>query len=192
MEKHLCPYWAGFLLINPFRRIPHNPNKILGHHVREGMIVLDLGPGMGFFSLPMARMVGERGKVICVDVQERMVRALAQRARKAGLSDWIEVRLCSETSLGIDDLSGKIDFVLCFAILHEVSDKEHFLAQVHVTMKSESTILIAEPKIHVKKKEFDDSIAVALRSGFKVIDYPSIPRTYAALLMKRVRNHHEE
>ncbi len=156
------------------------------------MTVLDLGPGMGFFSLPLARMVGERGKVICVDIQERMVNALNRRARKAGLSERIEARLCSEESLGIDDLSGKIDFVLAFAVLHEVSDKEHFLAQVHATMKDGSTILIAEPIIHVKQKEFDDSITIALRSGFEIVKHPSIKRTHAALLAKRARNNHKE
>jgi cyclopropane fatty-acyl-phospholipid synthase-like methyltransferase len=47
---------------NPIRRLLHNPEKILGPYVKPGMTVMDVGCGMGFCSIAMAKMVGEDGK----------------------------------------------------------------------------------------------------------------------------------
>jgi protein-L-isoaspartate O-methyltransferase len=65
---HVCPWWVGYLLVSPLRRFFQDPGEVLGPHVREGMTVLEIGPGMGYFSLPLARLVGKEGRVLCVDV----------------------------------------------------------------------------------------------------------------------------
>ena len=70
MAKRVCPVWIGYLLASPIRKLFQNPKKILYHYVKEGMMVLDIGCAMGFFSLPLSEMVGSKGKVICVDVQK--------------------------------------------------------------------------------------------------------------------------
>ena len=108
MERHVCPWWIGFLLVSPLRRWSQDPVKILGPLIKEGMKVMDVGCAMGFFSLPMARMVGPTGQVICIDSQEKMIKSLKKRAAKAGLSDRIETRVCSPNSLEIDDIPGDI------------------------------------------------------------------------------------
>ncbi|MBN1983026.1 MAG: class I SAM-dependent methyltransferase [Chitinivibrionales bacterium] len=84
---HVCPWWLGYLLASPIRRLVQNPEKILKPFVREGFHVLEVGPGMGFFTLPLAAMVGPRGKIIAVDIQNHMVNELARRVAKAGYSD---------------------------------------------------------------------------------------------------------
>ena len=48
-----------------------NPEEILRPFVREGMMVLEPGPGMGFFTLPLTKLVGPSGKVIAVDCSRR-------------------------------------------------------------------------------------------------------------------------
>ena len=85
MSNRVCPWWLGFLLASPLRRFLYSPEDILKPHVREGMNVLDVGCGMGFFSLPIARLVGETGRVVCVDLQARMIKGLLRRSKKAGL-----------------------------------------------------------------------------------------------------------
>lgn len=80
-----------------------NPEKILAPHVRTGMRVLDVGYAMGFFSLPMARLVGPNGRVVCVDLQQKMLDSLTRRARRAQVLDRIEVRRCGTDSLSIED-----------------------------------------------------------------------------------------
>ncbi|RLC00254.1 MAG: methyltransferase type 11 [Deltaproteobacteria bacterium] len=167
MSEHICPLWVGYLLVSRVRKLLQNPEKILSPYVSEGMTVLDIGCAMGFFSLPLGRMVGQSGKVICVDMQEKMVASLEKRARKAGVSDRIETRLCSQDSLSLNDFTEKIDFALAFAVVHEVPDASVFFSQVRETLKPGGTLLMAEPKGHVSEKAFETTISVAEQNGFK-------------------------
>jgi 2-polyprenyl-3-methyl-5-hydroxy-6-metoxy-1,4-benzoquinol methylase len=184
MAKRVCPFWVGYLLINPLRKLFENPDKLLKPHITSGMTVLDVGSGMGFFSLPIARMVGAEGKVICVDVQEKMLKSLEKRARKAGLSDRIETRICLQSSLGLDDLNEEIDFALAFAVVHEVPNVTQFFDDLFNKLKPSGKLLLAEPKGHVSEKDFNRTISVAQQNRFRIIDTPSIPRNRTILLKK--------
>ena len=181
MVRHVCPWWLGYFLASPLRRWGQDPGKILGPYINEGMKVMDVGCGMGFFSLPMAGMVGSTGQVVCIDLQEKMIKSLEKRAAKAGLSARIETRVCSPNSLGIDDITGEIDFALVYAVVHEVPDSEALFSQVHQAMKPGSKLLLGEPKGHVSADDFEQTMAIARRCGFEVVDHPEIKRTRAVV-----------
>src|SRR5271166_1186942 len=112
MAERVCPWWLGYFLISPLRRLTLNPDKLLAPYVREGMTVLEPGPGMGFFTLPLASLVGANGKVVAVDIQEKMLAKLRQRATEAGLLSRVETRLVKPAGMGLADLRGIVDFVL--------------------------------------------------------------------------------
>ena len=40
---HVCPWWGGYFIDNPLRRLLHNPDKIVGPYVMPGMTVMDVG-----------------------------------------------------------------------------------------------------------------------------------------------------
>ena len=61
-QKHICPWWLCFTFDNPLRRLIHSPETILSKYVRSGDTVLDVGPGMGYFSIPLAGLVGPRAE----------------------------------------------------------------------------------------------------------------------------------
>ena len=185
MHNRVCPWWLGYILVSPLRRLLYDPQEILRPYVTEGMNVLDLGCGMGFFSLPAARMAGKTGKVVCVDLQEKMIKGLLRRSDKTGLSDRIDARVCRQDSLALDDITGQIDFALAFALIHEVPDKERFLSETSAAMKETGGLLIAEPKGHVSKEGFDKTVSTARHAGFKVVGDVSIRRSYAVLLGKQ-------
>ena len=184
MAGKVCPVWVGYLLASPVRRLYQNPEKILGRYVEKGMKVLDIGCAMGFFSLPLARMVGASGKVICVDVQEKMITSLEKRARKAGLIERIKTRLCTYNSLGLDDLKEKIDFAFASAVVHEIPDVSNFFSETYETIKPAGRFLVIEPKGHVSEKDFKISVSIAEQNGFKVIDSPQKGRSRVVLLQK--------
>lgn len=185
MAENVCPLWVGYLLVSPIRKLFQNPQKILSPYIENGMKVLDVGCAMGFFSLPLARMVGSNGKVICVDVQEKMIKSLKRRAQKAGLLDRIDPRICSKNSLGIGDLVEEIDFALAFAVVHEVPNPLAFFSEIYEALKQTGKILVAEPKGHVSERDFEICISVAEQSGFKIIDRPRISRSRTILLEKK-------
>jgi ubiquinone/menaquinone biosynthesis C-methylase UbiE len=184
MGKHVCPWYLGYFLINPARRFVQNPETILRPYVKKGMRVLEVGPGMGFFSLPIARLVGETGRVFTVDLQKKMLDRLERRAVKAGLSSRLEIRLCSESSLQLEDLSGSIDFALTFAVVHEVQDQKHLFRQVSEALNKGGLLLVSEPEGHVKKTEFEATLSLAKDFGMKIIDEPKIWRSHSSVLEK--------
>ena len=172
MEKHVCPVWIGYLLASPIRKLFQNPDKILRPYIKENMTVLDVGCAMGFFSLPAARMVGQNGKVICLDLQKEMIKALEKRASKAGLISRFETRLCNKYSLGLNDMTENIDFAFAVAVVHEVPDASAFFSEVYKTLKPGHKFLVVEPKGHVSVENFEKTISIAKNNGFIVIDRP--------------------
>jgi SAM-dependent methyltransferase len=184
MGERVCPWWIGYLLASPLRRLLHNERKILPPYIRPGMTVLEPGPGMGFFTLELARLVGPSGRVIAVDVQPRMIAGLKRRAAKAHLLDRIDARLASADSLGIDDLAGRVDFTLAFAMVHEMPAAGPFFAQAAAASKPDARLLLVEPAGHVKNDLFDRELQAAAQAGFIVVDRPVVSHSLAALLQK--------
>jgi len=187
MSHHVCPVWIGYLLASPIRRLFQNPEKILAPYIREGMTIFEVGCAMGFFSLPAARMVGLNGKVVCIDVQAKMIESLESRALKSGLRDRIDTRLCSSDSLGVDDLTEKIDFAFAIAVVHEVPDSSVLFKEICKALKTTGQLLVAEPRAHVSQAALDKSIAIAEQNGLKTIARPMVRSSHAALFEKETQ-----
>jgi ubiquinone/menaquinone biosynthesis C-methylase UbiE len=144
------------------------------------MTVLDIGSGMGFLTIPAARMVGEDGRVIAVDLQKKMLTALVKRAAKAGLGDRIVTKLAESNSLGVSE---PVDLCLAFYVLHEVPDVSGLLFEIRDILKPTGRLLVAEPgSWHVSAKEFQDMIDLASVAGLELIEKPRIPGSRSALL----------
>jgi SAM-dependent methyltransferase len=184
LEKRICPWWLGYFLAGPLRRLFQDPAATVQPYVRPGMTVLEPGPGMGFFTLELARQVGSNGSVVAVDVQPRMLAGLKRRSAKAHLLQRVDARLATKDSLGLDDLRGKVDFTLALAVVHETPGPGWFFAQVSQAMKPGGVVLLAEPTGHVKEAEFEAELEAAIAAGFAITGRPSIRHSHAALLKK--------
>jgi len=184
MAHRVCPWWLGYLLASPLRRFAQDPRTILAPFVRDGMTVLEPGPGMGFFTMEIARLVGPKGRVVAVDIEPRMLDGLRRRAGKRGLLDRLDVRQAADSGLGVSDLAGRVDFALAFAVVHEVPDPARFFADLHAALKPGGKLLLAEPRGHVAEEEFGTTILAATGAGFREEAAPDIARSRAALLAR--------
>jgi len=184
--ENVCPWWVGYFLLNPLRRLVQNPARIIDPYVKEGMNVIEPGPGMGFFTLELAKKVGNSGRIIAVDIQKKMLERLRSRAINANLLERIELRLAQPDSMGLNDLMAKVDFVFAFAVVHELPNVSKFFKEAAQSLKINALLLLVEPTGHVGLEQFDAELRVAEQAGFKVIDRPSICRSHAALLKKVV------
>jgi SAM-dependent methyltransferase len=184
-DKHrVCPWWLGYFLMSPLRRLYEDPERILAPYVREGMTVLEPGSGMGYFTKEIARLVGPSGRVLAVDIQPKMLAGLRRRMKRAGLLDRVDARLTGPDSLGIDDLAGKVDLAVLFHVVHEVPDQSRLFRELLAVLKPGAHLLAAEPRGHVSEQDFAISLDKAETAGFELVDHPRIGSNRTALLQR--------
>lgn len=182
-QSEPCPWWLGYVLVNPLRKLFQNPAVLVAPYVAEGMVVLEPGCGMGFFTLELARRVGPKGRVVAVDLQKRMLDGLRRRAVRAGLADRIELRQVAEDRLDISDLAGRVDLVLAFYVVHELANPAGFFEEVRQALRPTGKILIVEPRAHGGGDEgFESALELAVGSGLVVVDRPAFKRNQVAML----------
>jgi ubiquinone/menaquinone biosynthesis C-methylase UbiE len=181
--QHVCPWWLIWTFDNPLRSLIHRPAEIVGPYVRGGMTAADIGCGIGYFSIPLAKMVGGKGSVFAVDVQREMLAMLKKRAEKAGVADRIRPVLSAGDDLSVTE---PVDFVLAFWMVHEVKDIPRFLGQLFSLLKKGGSFLYAEPKMHVSLRRFREILGFAQQAGFQSVAEPHIRFSRAALLKKSV------
>ncbi len=178
-HKFVCPWWLCFTFDNPLRKLVHNPEAILSPYIQPGDKVIDVGAGMGYFSIPMAKLVGPAGHVTAVDIQSKMLSALAKRAQKSGVSERITTHLASP---GFLDHHPQADFILAFWMVHEVPDQRRFLAEIHNLLKPAGRFLLVEPIVDVSKKSFLKTLKTSEDVGFFIKENPKIRISRSALL----------
>jgi ubiquinone/menaquinone biosynthesis C-methylase UbiE len=171
LRGHTCPWWFAWTFDNPLRRLAHDPAAILAGLVRPGDTVVDVGCGLGFFTIAMAGLVGAGGKVVAVDLQQEMLARARRRAERRGLTDRIEFHQCAPDRIGI---AGPVDFVLAFWMVHEVADRHAFLREIRTLLRPGGHLLIAEPRGHVPPALFERITAAAGAAGFTARPGPEV------------------
>jgi ubiquinone/menaquinone biosynthesis C-methylase UbiE len=179
-RQSVCPAEDAGWLSTPFRRLVTNPRRILGDLVSTGDTVVDLGCGPGFFTLPLAEMVGDEGSVIAVDLQQAMLDKLGVRAEREGLASRIHLHRCEAGTLGLD--GEPADFALAFWMVHEVPDQWRFFQQTHDLLRSGARLLLVEPMGHVVKAAFAQTLSASEAAGFRSVGRPRIFFSHCALL----------
>ncbi len=180
-NKRICPVERAGSLDNRIRRWLQNPQKILGPYIEEGMTVLDVGCGPGFFSIDMAQMVGESGRVIAADLQEGMLQKVRDKIKGTELEKRITLHKCEENKIGVSE---HVDFVLLFYMVHEVPNKEEFFNEIGTILKPGGQVLMVEPPFHVSKSAFEKTVGKARDIGFTDIEGPDVLFSKTVVLKK--------
>ena len=181
-HNHVCPVERAGHLDSKFRRWLQNPHRLLKPYVSEGMTVLDFGCGPGFFTVPLAELAGQPGRVIAADLQEGMLRKLEDKIRGTSLVDRITLHRTGENSIGV---TGPFDFIVAVFVVHEVPDQDVFFREVAGLLKTHGRMFIAEPPFRVSARAFRETLANAGNAGLLTVKKPWV-------LMSRGRNPGEE
>ncbi|MCW8803021.1 MAG: class I SAM-dependent methyltransferase [Ignavibacteriaceae bacterium] len=181
-NNRICPVEKADSLDTRFRRWFQSPKKILKPYIKEGMTVLDLGCGPGFFSVELAKMVGSSGKVIAADLQKGMLEKLKEKIKGTQLENRITLHKCEEDKIGLTD---NVDFILAFYVVHEIPDQDKLFAEIETIIKNSGQLLIVEPPFHVSEKAFAETIKKATAAGFKEIERPRVMFNKAVILRKK-------
>jgi ubiquinone/menaquinone biosynthesis C-methylase UbiE len=129
-------------LVRPEREAEEQPEKALDAlNLKPGMVVADIGAGVGYMSLRMARRVGPSGKVYANDLQPPMLDLLRKNAAKAGIGNVVTV---------VGDVSdpklpaNTMDLVLLVDVYHEFSQPQQMLRKIRETLKPDGRLVLLE------------------------------------------------
>jgi ubiquinone/menaquinone biosynthesis C-methylase UbiE len=157
---------------------------MLAPYIESGMTVLEVGPAMGFFTIPMAVLVGDGGCVIAADLQPKMLAGLRRRAT-ATCRENIIFHQCRADSLCLEECRQQVDFTLIFWMLHEVPDAPRLIKEVYETMLPRGRLLFVEPWLHVRRAAYDRNVETIEKTGFDVVGRPEIAFSFSTLFCKR-------
>ena len=180
VKPMICPMRAAGILDSKFRRLFHNPAKILQPYIKKNMTVIDIGCGPGVFSIEIAKLLNGSGKVIAVDMQEGMLEIIKRKIEGKPYEKLIALHQCTQDSISIKE---NADFVLMFYMVHEVPSKEHFFNEVLPLINKNGLIMIVEPGL-VSTKEFNGMTDCITKRGFEVLDKLKIPLSKGVVLRK--------
>ena len=111
----IMPWHVGLAILEPIERLFGSPKRLVRPYAKNGMVVADLGCGRGFYTLALAELVGQGGKVYAVDLDKQNIRAVEKKANKGGHGN-IEAHASSASDLSfIKDKS--VDFILANGLL---------------------------------------------------------------------------
>ncbi len=171
-KPHTCPVWLGYVLASPIRRLFENPAKMVLALVKPGRRVLELGPGLGFFTIPSAKSLGSAGRVVCVDVQAGMLERLGKRLGKRGLRERVDLRQCGPDDLGLHDVQGSFDLALALHVVHETPSPGNTVRALAASLKADGQLLMVEPAGHCSSEMWSDELDAAKRAGLVRIPHP--------------------
>ena len=143
--------------------------------VKPGMTVCDMGCGNGFYTLKLADMVGEKGKVLAVDIQQEMLRLLEERAKEAKVAN-VKPLLGSLVDPHLPD--GEVDLILCVDVYHEFSHPEQMLAAMRKSLSPKGRVALVEfrledPQVPIKtlhKMSKEQILKEFPPNGFKLVE----------------------
>jgi len=111
--------------------------------VTENMDLLDIGTGVGYFSIPASQIVGEQGKVYAVDTSKEMLEELEQRTKQKNIKNIV---LIEGNNYNADIQVNTVDYIFISNVLHEVEDKILFLTNYLKKLRPDGKIGIIEFK----------------------------------------------
>lgn len=149
--------------------------------LKRGMTVCDMGCGNGFYSIPLAKLVGAQGAVWAVDIQPEMLEFLKQRAARAKVTNITPVL---GTLVDPKLPTGKIDLILCVDVYHEFSHPVHMLAAMRQSLAPDGVVVLVEfraedPNVPIKaehKMSREQILKELPANGFKLVrEFTKLP-----------------
>jgi ubiquinone/menaquinone biosynthesis C-methylase UbiE len=149
-----------------------------------------MGCGNGFYSLPLAALVGESGKVLAVDIQPEMLQLLSRRAATEGI-DHIDMLLGTPLDPKLPE--GVVDLVLMVDVYHEFSHPQAMLSAIRKSLKPDGRIALVEfreedPSVPIKpehKMSKRQIIKEYTANGFKVqSQYDGLPWQHLMFMVR--------
>lgn len=141
--------------------------------IQKGMIIADVGAGVGYFSIRMAQRVGATGRIYANDVQPEMLTLLKERAANAKITNIVPV-LGTESDPKLPPKT--MDLILLVDVYHEFSQPQLMLQKLRLALKDDGRLVLVEfrkedPHIPIRsehKMSVEEVKAEVIPEGFRL------------------------
>ena len=167
-EKHhhsKFAFWTICLMHdNPLLPIFRNPYKLLeAAGLKRGQKVLEVGCGPGFFTIPAAKMVGEKGVIYAVDVHPLAIKRVQKKIKRERIKNVTPI-LGNAADTGLPDRSTDLAFL--FGLRYIAGGLENVVSEIHSILKPGG--VLSFEKTRGPEKELIDEVE---RGGFVYSDH---------------------
>ena len=168
---------AGLLMGSRVRKWLMNPVKTLTiADIQPGQVILEVGCGTGFFTIPAAQMVGNQGCIIAMDASSGFLKEVEKRVQKANLKN---VLIIQRDALNTGLEAESIDKVLLFGVIpFPLLPLDKLLPEMHRVLKTDATMAVwlFPPLLHswVSKAILQSNLFGYINSQKSVYDYKKI------------------
>jgi ubiquinone/menaquinone biosynthesis C-methylase UbiE len=184
-RKFPMPEFAANIIDNPFRRrIQPTDEMPIRHGIEPGMVVLEVGPGNGTYTVATARRVGDGGQVITVDIEPKMIERVKQKARVEGITN-IEARVADVYELPFEE--GVFDVVYMIAVIGEIPAPERAMQEFHRVLSPEGTLVFSELLLDPDYPRAQALVRRANGAGFRLKEKVGNFFYYTLIFEKSVR-----
>ena len=163
-----CPANLSWLVENPYVNAVASPDRLLQRlNIAEGMKILDVGSGPGRLTIPASLRIGNKGEVVALDIQDRMLEKLKRKIDNRPIHN---IRLI-HAGVGEGKLeTDYFDRALLVTVLGEIHDKHKALTEIYEALKSNGILSITEliPDPHYTSRSHIRSLCA--KAGFKESD----------------------
>ncbi|MGD9046881.1 MAG: class I SAM-dependent methyltransferase [Anaerolineae bacterium] len=141
-HKFPMPEFMAGMIDNPLRRRLQPPDEMaVRHGLAPGMLVLEVGPGNGTYTLGAARRVGGQGKIVTIDIEPKMIERVRRRSEVEGV-DNIEARVADVYDLPYDDET--FDAIYMIAVIGEIPDPDRAMSEFYRVLSATGRLAFSE------------------------------------------------
>jgi ubiquinone/menaquinone biosynthesis C-methylase UbiE len=164
--KFPMPQFMANAIDNPLRRKIQPPDETAARHGLEpGMTVLEVGPGNGTYTVAAARRVGEKGRIVTIDIEPRMIERVRRKAREEGIEN-IDARVANVYDLPFDQ--GLFDAIYMIAVIGEIPEPDRAMREFHRVLSPAGTLVFSELLMDPDYPRASTLAGRAVRAGFRL------------------------
>lgn len=140
--KFPMPQFLANLIDNPLRRKIQPPGEMpIRHRIRPGMTVLEVGPGNGRYTVETARRVGNRGRLVTIDIEPKMIERVRQRAQAEGVTN-LEAKVADVYNLPFED--EMFDAIYMITVISEIPEPVRAMKEFYRVLAPSGTLAFSE------------------------------------------------